>query len=102
MREDKEVVINPVKQSGLCAAGRAGAGVRAGDGAGLALAGLSAGRETGSEEGCSFLQPPLHMSPLRWGRLPFAWQQEQRHRLGHAGLSRVFTKGAGSFGWSQI
>lgn len=45
-----------------------------------------------SSQAMSFLQPPLHMSPLQWGWLPFAWQQEQKHWLGHTGLSRVFTK----------
>lgn len=52
MRKDEEVVVNPVQQSGLCALGRAGAGARAGDGAGLALIELPAGRKTGSQEGC--------------------------------------------------
>lgn len=61
MRRDEEVVVNPVKQSGLCALGSAGAGVRAVYRAGLAPTELPAGRKTSSKEGCflaGHLLPP--------------------------------------------
>lgn len=104
MRRDKEVVVNPAKQSGLCALGRPRAGVRTGYRAGLALAELPTSRKTSSKEGC-FLSgrlPPSAISPhvtASMGPAAFCMVAGTKTL---AGLSRVFTKGAGIFGWSQI
>ena len=71
-----------MKQSGLHPLGRAGAGVRAGYRAGLALAALPDGRKTGSGDGC-FLAGhllPLAISPhvtISMGPAALGVQQEQ-------------------------
>lgn len=100
MRRDKEVVVNPAKQSGLCALGRLRTGYRAG----LALAELPTSRKTSSKDRC-FLAghlPPSAISPHVTASMGPAAPCMAAGTKTLAGLSRIFTKGAGIFGWSQI